>query len=108
MHTKLVFNSNKTLFKAATFLLVLAILDTFFTDYGIRNDHITEANPLMHFVYETSIPSFYALKICLPLLLLFLLTKLKPNKYIPILLAFAIILYTFVLFQHLFWVTLLT
>ncbi|WP_391207842.1 DUF5658 family protein [Psychrobacillus sp. L4] len=108
MHTKFVFNSSKTVYKAATFLFVLAILDSFFTDFGIRNDHITEANPLMHFVYETSIPGFYILKICLPLLLIYFLTKLQPNKYIPILLIIAIILYTFVLFQHLFWISLLT
>jgi hypothetical protein len=108
MQTKLVFNSSKTVYKATTILLVLAIFDSFFTDFGIRNDHITEANLLMHFVYVTSIPGFYALKICLPLLLLYLLTKLQPNKYIPILLTISLILYTFVFLQHLFWISLLT
>ncbi|WP_391122985.1 DUF5658 family protein [Psychrobacillus sp. L3] len=89
-------------------LLVLAIFDSFFTYFGIRNDHITEANPLMHFVYETNIPGFYLLKICLPLLLIYLLTKLQPNRHIQILLSIAIILYTFVFLQHLFWISLLT
>lgn len=88
-------------------ILSLAIFDTISTDFGIRQGHITEANPLMRFIYENNIPFFYSIKIILPLLFIYIITKLQPKKYIQFLIIMALILYTFVLFQHLYWITLI-
>ncbi|WP_413788924.1 DUF5658 family protein [Psychrobacillus mangrovi] len=99
--------SNHTLFKAAIFLLILAVFDTIFTDFGIRNNYISEANPLMRLVYETSILGFYILKISLPLLLIYIMTKLPPKRYIQLLMVIALLLYSSVVFQHFFWISLL-
>ncbi|MFJ7970313.1 DUF5658 family protein [Psychrobacillus sp. NPDC096389] len=89
------------------FLLLLAIFDSISTDFGIRKGHISEANPLMRFVYETNIPIFYSIKIILPLLFMYIITKLQPKKYMQFLIIVALLLYTFVLFQHLYWITII-
>jgi hypothetical protein len=87
-------------------LILLAFLDSLFTDIGIRQNFITEANPIMKYIYDTSVFGFYALKISLPLFLLLLLSKIKPKKYLKVLISSAIILYTAVLFLHFFWISL--
>lgn len=107
MDIKLPFSSYSILFKAGFFLLTLAILDSLFTDFGLRHNYITEANPLMRTVYETSIPGFYLLKISLPLLLLYLLAKIKPKKYLQVLLGFTLALYCYVLCLHIIWLSFL-
>ncbi|WP_144513797.1 DUF5658 family protein [Bacillus sp. FJAT-22090] len=91
----------------ASLLLLLAIFDSLFTDYGIRNGHISEANPIMRFIYERNIYSFYLIKIILPLLFMYVIAQFKPKKYLQILIGATLLLYTFVLFQHLFWISLL-
>ncbi len=63
-------------------LILLALLDSLFTDIGIRQHYITEANPIMKYIYDTSVFGFYALKISLPIFLLLLLSKIKPKKYL--------------------------
>ncbi|WP_318617592.1 DUF5658 family protein [Sporosarcina sp. YIM B06819] len=93
-------------FKAGILLVLLAILDSIFTDFGLRNDYITEANPLMRVVYEASVIGFYGIKICLPLLLLYLLTRIEGKRYLRFLLGFALTLYSFVLCQHMIWLSL--
>ncbi|WP_172369510.1 DUF5658 family protein [Sporosarcina jiandibaonis] len=87
-------------------LILLAFLDSLFTDIGIRQNYITEANPIMKNIYDTSVFGFYALKISLPLFLLSLLSKIKPKKYLKVLLSSAVTLYTVVLFLHFFWISL--
>lgn len=87
-------------------LILLAFLDSLFTDIGIRQNYITEANPIMQNIYDTSVFGFYALKISLPLFLLTLLSKLKPKKYLKVLLSSTVILYAVVLFLHFFWISL--
>ena len=74
------FPARKTLIIAGILLLLLAVVDSFFTDFGIQKQYITEANPLMAFIYDTSILGFYALKISLPCVLLYLLTKIEPKE----------------------------
>ncbi|WP_371812479.1 DUF5658 family protein [Sporosarcina sp. Marseille-Q4063] len=97
----------KTNFKYVVLLLILlAFLDSLFTDIGIRQNHISEANPIMKSIYDTSVFGFYALKISLPLFLLLLLSKIKPKKYLKVLISSAVILYTVVLFLHFFWISL--
>ncbi|WP_203248740.1 DUF5658 family protein [Sporosarcina beigongshangi] len=105
MNTKLLFSTRSKLFKAGVFLLSLAILDSLFTDFGLRNNYITEANPLMRVVYDTSVPGFYLLKISLPFLLLYLLAKIEPKRYLQFLLSFTLVLYSFVLCKHLLWLS---
>ena len=87
-------------------LILLAILDSLFTDIGIRQHYITEANPIMKNIYDASVFGFYTLKISLPLILLLLLSKIKPKKYIMVLLISAVTLYSVVLFLHFFWISL--
>jgi len=94
-------------FHAVSLLLLLAILDSLFTDFGIRNNHISEANPLMRYLYGTSIPAFYLIKIALPLLLLLILTKIEVKKYLNFLIGGTVALYVFILFQHIFWLSII-
>ena len=93
------------MFQATIFLLVLSCFDTVFTDYGLRNEHITEANPLMRILYEMNIAGFYLVKIGLPLLLLYLFSKLPQKKYLNVLIITTIILYISVFLQHAFWIS---
>jgi Domain of unknown function (DUF5658) len=87
-------------------LILLAFLDSLFTDIGLRQHYITEANPIMKNVYDASVFGFYALKISLPLFLLLLLSKIKPEMYLMVLISSAVILYSVVLFLHIFWISL--
>lgn len=105
---KLLFLTLNRILKAGFLLFLLAIFDSFFTDFGIRNHHIEEANPLMRLTYENSIFIFYAIKIGLPILLLYILTKVEPKLYFHLLIASSLVVYTIVLFQHLFWMMLIT
>ena len=107
MDIKLQHSTNKKSFYTGILLLVLAILDCLITDFGLRNNHITEANPLMRIVYGNSVPAFYAIKIVLPLLLLYIMTKFEPRRYLQLLIAGTLFLYAFVLVQHIYWLSLL-
>ena len=91
--------------KATVLLLFLAIFDAVFTDFGIRYHYIEEVNPLMRFVYETSISGFYVLKILLPVLLLYFILKIHIKPYFTLLLISTNLLYVFVFCMHLFWIT---
>ncbi|MGE7622467.1 DUF5658 family protein [Viridibacillus sp. NPDC096237] len=106
METNLAFSPRSKLFLAGLLLLLLSILDSIFTDFGIRNNHITEANPLMRIMYEYSVIGFYSLKITLPFLLLYNLSKIQLRKSLQLLMGAAIILYTVVFFQHILWISL--
>ena len=103
---RVTFPARKTLIIAGILLLLLAVVDSFFTDFGIQKQYITEANPLMAFIYDTSILGFYALKISLPCVLLYLLTKIEPKRYLKLLIGSAILLYSVVLVQHIYWISL--
>jgi hypothetical protein len=104
---KHLFSARAKLFKADLLLVLLAISDSFFTDFGIRNNHITEANPLMRFIYETSVFGFYSIKIGLPFLLLYILTKIEPKKYLQLLMGTTLFLYSCVLCLHILWISLI-
>lgn len=91
----------------ALLLLLLAICDSFITHFGLSNGYIEEANPIMRFVYETSILGFFSIKIILPILFIWIITKLKPNAFLQLLIAGALFLYAFVLFKHVYWLYLL-
>ena len=88
----------------AILLLLLAICDSFITHFGLSNGYIEEANPLMRYMYETSIPGFFSIKIILPILFILIITKLKPNAFLQLLIAGALFLYAFVLFKHIYWI----
>ena len=105
MDIKLLLSTRKKLLNAGVFLLILAVVDSIFTDFGLRHNYITEANAMMRAVYETSIAGFYGTKICLPLLLLYLLTKIEAKRYLQFLLSFTLVLYSFVLCLHVVWLS---
>ncbi|RLQ94888.1 DUF5658 family protein [Falsibacillus albus] len=88
----------------ATFLLwILTTIDAILTDFGIRHHYIHEANPLMNVLYNSSITSFYIIKMALPILLLALLTKVQAKPYIRVLTFLSLFLYVFVMIQHFAW-----
>ncbi|PIC99411.1 MULTISPECIES: DUF5658 family protein [unclassified Sporosarcina] len=88
----------------AGFLLVcLCLLDAVFTDYGLRFGLIEEANLLVSFLYEQSIPLFYVVKLGLPLILLYIVTISKLGFWVRITMTTALFLYIAVLFVHIFW-----
>lgn len=91
-----------------TVLLLLAIADAYFTDLGLRNDHVTEANPLMDLLYTNSVLGFYLIKISLPFALLLIISKIQPKRYLKCLIGFTLILYSFVITQHFLWIYLLS
>ncbi|OMC89289.1 hypothetical protein BK128_04440 [Viridibacillus sp. FSL H7-0596] len=103
---KLAFFPRSKLFFAGLLLLFLSVLDSIFTDFGIRHNHITEANPLMRLVYESSVFGFYSLKIMFPLLLLYILSKVQIKRSLLLLMGAAIILYSVVFIQHIWWISL--
>lgn len=103
---RLLLSTRSSLLQAGFLLLGLAIFDSISTDYGIRHNYIEEANPIMGFVYEASILGFYAIKVSLPFLLLYVLTKIEPKLYLRLLMGFSLFLYVIVLFQHIFWISL--
>ncbi|HJF31253.1 MAG TPA: DUF5658 family protein [Sporosarcina psychrophila] len=106
MNAKLFFTSRHKLFVPGIALLLLATADSFFTDFGIQQKHITEANPLMRVIYDWSILGFYTIKICLPLVLLIILTMIEPRRYFQILIVSSLLLYSFVFFKHILWISL--
>ena len=79
------------------------MLDALFTDIGIRHALIEEANPLMRFIYELSIPTFYSIKIGLPFVLLCCSLKIKPKPYLQLVVSSALLLYLAVIIMHVFW-----
>lgn len=94
-----------SLLKPGILLLSLAILDSFFTDFGIRNNHIQEANPLVSIIYDTSILGFYAIKIGLPILLIYILTKIDSKPYLHILVQLTLLFYLLVVALHIVWIS---
>ena len=95
------------LIKMGIILLILATLDALFTDFGIQNYHITEANPIMQSIYEVNEIGFYVIKIALPVLLIGIVAKLESKPFIVVLLTLTIFLYVIVVMLHFFWLTLI-
>ena len=87
----------------AIILLILATFDAFFTDFGIQNHLITEANPIMSIIYEVNLLGFYFIKIALPVLLIGILSRLESKPFIVIFLHIAISIYVCVLLLHFSW-----
>lgn len=94
------------LLNAGFLLLCLCVLDAVLTDYGLRSGSIQEANPLVAFLYEQSIPLFYVTKLGLPLVLLFLVTAVRAGILLRIFLTTALFLYTSIIGLHIFWLIL--
>ncbi|ARF17429.1 DUF5658 family protein [Sporosarcina ureae] len=91
------------LLNAGFLLACLCLLDAVFTDYGLRLGHIEEANLLVAFLYEQSIPLFYVVKLGLPLILLYVVTVSSSGIVVRIALTTALFIYIAVLFMHIFW-----
>lgn len=108
MDVRHLFATRKKLLVAGVILLLLATADSLFTDFGIQKKYITEANPLMRLIYDTSIFGFYVIKISLPFILLYILTVVESKKYLQVLIGSTLVLYCFVLLQHIYWVSLIS
>ncbi|WP_051210563.1 DUF5658 family protein [Sporosarcina ureae] len=91
------------LLNAGFLLACLCLLDAVFTDYGLRLGHIDEANLLVAFLYEQSIPLFYVVKLGLPLILLYIVTVSSSGIVVRIALTTALFIYIAVLCMHIFW-----
>jgi len=86
------------------FLIAGNTIDALLTHLGLQSGAITEANPFMDVIYETSPYLFLFLKLCLPLLLLLLVTKLPvQSRPVHVCLAAACVVYVLVLSLHGFW-----
>ena len=91
------------LLNAGFLLFCLCLLDAVFTDYGLRLGHIEEANLLVAFMYDQSIPLFYVVKLGLPLILLYMVAVRTSGILVRISLTSALFLYITVLSIHIFW-----
>lgn len=58
MHITFLFFTRSKVLNAGVLLLSLAILDSLFTDLGLRNNYNTEANPPIHIVYGSGVFGF--------------------------------------------------
>lgn len=96
--------SRSRLWNASFLLLCLSMIDAIFTDLGLRQGLIEEFNPLMRSIYEMNIPVFYLIKFCLPLALLFLVTKITHRLYLRFLLLSALLLYIIIVVYHICWI----
>ena len=108
MALKFLFSTPNSLLMAGIILFTFAFCDTIFTDIGIQNGYIEEANPIMRVVYETNTTAFYLIKISLPLILLFLIANMKPKLYFRLLISATLLLYFLVLCKHAYWMVLVT
>ena len=84
-------------------ILLLSILDAFFTDIGISSGWVIEANPLAALIYEWSVPAFYGWKVILPLALLALYPAISKKLFFHRLLTVTASLYIFITIYHVSW-----
>lgn len=89
-------------------LFCLCMIDAIFTDFGIRNGHIEEANPFIRSLYDMNVIAFYLLKASLPILLFIFMHYMKPSLLVRNLLIVALIIYTIVIFIHISWIIIVT
>jgi len=89
------------------YLSLLNLFDAFITYFGLVNEYIEEANPIMGHLYETN-PAFFLLtkigfSVCLYLFILF--KKVPSSTLIKGLTVFASSSYTVIFFLHFYWLT---
>ena len=87
-------------------LLSLSVFDAFATDFGLRLELIKEANPMVGFVYGSSIFLFYLMKIGFPISLFALQPAVDRSRIVQRLLQFTIGLYAVAVGVHIFWMML--
>lgn len=93
--------------KLCLFLLVAGVVDALLTQFGIVNGMIQEGNPLIQYLLTKSWFLVYAVKLVLPLALLWLwVYRPFQSRIVHILLYSTSVLYLFVLFYHLLWILL--
>lgn len=108
MHTSkaITFYRSEKQFLYMPFLLfLLSLMDAIATDYGLRNGIIEEFNKLILIVYESSIFSFYLIKILLPLFIVKLFPFVLKNPILKLSFQFAIFLYGVVFLYHIGWIS---
>jgi hypothetical protein len=86
-------------------IFVLSAFDAVLTDIGLRHHYIDEYNLLMKMVYGQGLMLFYAVKLGLPLALLFLAPKMKPRRVTRHLLRLSLSAYAGVMVVHYLWLS---
>ncbi|WP_025786282.1 DUF5658 family protein [Sporosarcina sp. D27] len=84
-------------------LLGLSLVDALATDFGLRFELIEEANPMMDYVYESSVIGFYFVKLVLPISLFTLQSVVARSRFVQRLLQLTIGLYVVISGLHVFW-----
>lgn len=93
-----------------TFLILANVLDSICTDIGIKIGYIEEGNPFMDFIYNKSVICFYGIKVvvipvCLLVMYYFFIQQKLNMKRFNVYLLITSVVYEYVLFLHLFWIT---
>ncbi|WP_432358234.1 DUF5658 family protein [Sporosarcina sp. UB5] len=101
---KVLQTSKDRLVNTCFLLFCLCMIDAIFTDFGIRQGHIKEANPFVYSVYDMNVIAFYLLKASLPILLFVLMHYMKPSFLVRNILVVALVIYTLVIFIHISWI----
>jgi len=68
------------------------------------NSNINISKLGMFLLYENSVLGFYALKISMAVLLVYILSRIQPTLLIKMLMIGAISIYSAILFMHIFWI----
>lgn len=89
-------------------LFVLNISDLIFSYGGLQAGIIEEANPIMAYLYETSILFFFMFKILVPFLLIISISRLlkfcENTELINALVYTAVFIYASINAYHIYWV----
>ncbi|SLL34456.1 Uncharacterised protein [Mycobacteroides abscessus subsp. abscessus] len=88
-------------------LSLLNFFDGIFTFLGIKLNHISEANPLMNYLWEISPFLFLLLKVALSFFLVYLAISFssKNIRLWVFLLSIPLMLYSSILLLHIVWIT---
>jgi len=96
----------KLIIVGCTVLFVLSLIDGSLTLLGLGQGAIEEGNPLMKWFIEQSPITFMAIKLSLPVMLGFVLLKRedRSNKFVTCSLGLLLVVYSVVIFLHIYWV----
>ncbi|OLO42486.1 hypothetical protein BTR23_00245 [Alkalihalophilus pseudofirmus] len=100
-----ILHKHRKSYMITTSLFLLSTADAIFTDIGLRQAVITELNPIMNSIYDTSIFLFYFIKIVLPLALIFCAPYAFSSRIVKRTLTCAIVIYFGVFVYHIGWST---
>jgi hypothetical protein len=98
-------NSKRTVHVRAIigWIILFSLTDAFFTDMGIRNGFVEEANPFAKSLYEWHWSAFYGFKVFLPILLFLVYPTIKNKKWINLGIVLCFSFYLLVNLYHFAW-----